>query len=288
MINVVQQTQKRDETWALGAAVVSWLMIGSVIIGCSLLLSTYLTSPGRDSTFQTQRAQMPVQLLCTCPYGCRVQAFGPCTQQANPTAQSSPAFMAFGESTVLVLCPGTNGQELIAMAPNVSITPRQGRIDGLCLAPSGAYTWPTLLTQYANIVTQVGTLLPANVSLAVPVNLVNPSMVLRETRTTTLAGITTRVLTYTTQSLAPFDYNVALFPLAGGFKRFGMAITLDTALFVNEEVRGSSLSLLSMMGGLATLIIKVYRTGIMRLARAVRTKFVVVHRAADVGMTSRV
>ena len=113
----------------------------------------------------------------------------------------------------------------------------------------------------------MGVLLPANLTLSMPTNLVDPAMVLRETRTVTLAGVTTRVLNYDTTTLAPFDYVASLFPAPGAYKHYAMAISLDTALFVNEESRSSSLSLLSMMGGLATLIIKVYRTGIMRIVR---------------------
>jgi hypothetical protein len=103
-------------------------------------------------------------------------------------------------------------------------------------------------------------------------------MVLRETRTTTLAGVTTRVLNYDTTTLAPFDYSVGLFPEPGGFKRYAMAISLDTALFSNTETRDSALSLLSMMGGLATLIIKCFKMVVMRLARRAH-KYIVSRRS---------
>jgi hypothetical protein len=146
MWNIVQKTQKKKESWPLGAAVVSWLMVGTVIIGCSLLLSTYLNSPALNTTFQTQTSLMPVQLLCGCPFGCRVMAFGLCTQQANPGMQSTPMLMSVGQTVSLLLCPGTIGQELIAMAPNVSIMARQGRVDGVCVSPEASVDFAFCIT----------------------------------------------------------------------------------------------------------------------------------------------
>lgn len=142
-LNLLRETATRDETWPLASSIASWLMISGMIIGCAVLINNYVKDPNTSTTLELQQSRVPTTFVCTCPYDCRLLAFGASIQAANPTLRQ-PMVVPFGQELILEL-EATSPQDFVAVAANSVFRDTLGSLySGYCLDPSRVYPYQIL------------------------------------------------------------------------------------------------------------------------------------------------
>jgi hypothetical protein len=142
-LNLLRETATKDETWPLVSSLLSWNMISGMIIGCAVLINNYVKDPNTSTTLEPQQSRVSTTFVCTCPYDCRLLAFGAAIKAANPALQQ-PLVVPFGQEHILEL-ETTSPQDFVAVAANSVFRDTLGSLySGYCLDPSHVYPYQSL------------------------------------------------------------------------------------------------------------------------------------------------